>query len=310
VYVSYEKTKEFLPGYVRSTEIHRRDKNVLKEILTTIKHTCMLTEHANHYDVKHGPYKKFNQLGVLQMEGSYWHGAKIGTWKTYGEDGALLKATFHEKPEVAPGTISIFYEDGTLFQQGIAVNHKSEGEWKFFDKQGRHERSEFYKNGIETGERKIFYPRTGQLWQSYHRKRYKELENRLTEYYRNGNVKIKIDYTNGIYDGLYEKYSEDGTLELTYHYSMGKLNGLSTEYDKSGLILKQGNYELGNKVGPWKSYSQKLNCYSIFDFGNGQYSEEERKKRFLDPANRHYEDLDGKLLNKEELFLIIVSYAH
>lgn len=301
VYISDEATNEYLADYIISTAIRRHDKGVMREVLTTLKHTCMLIEHPSHYEIKHGPYKKFNDTGVLQVEGNYWHGAKIGTWRKYKAGGELASEKNYEYPVAAEDSISIFYENGILRQQGKTINKKAEGDWKFFNKDGVHERSEFYKDGMDTRERKRFYTQTGQLLTSYFIKRNGKYENRLTEYYSNGNVKVKIDFSNGKINGIHEKYAKNGRPKMKCNYKMGKLDGMYSVYDNSGLIIEQGRYEFGQKMGRWKKYVETYNCYRIFDFGSDRRPEGYTEINFSMLENLLFEDLDGNVLSKDEI---------
>jgi len=93
-----------------------------------------------------------------------------------------------------------------------------------------------------------------------------KLEGTLINYYCNGNIKRKGEYSNGLYNGKWEQWAEDGKKLYEVHYqndtlcgdfltwySTGVLkqkglyaenskSGLCTEYDEAGMIIKKMNY--------------------------------------------------------------------
>ena len=60
-----------------------------------------------------------------------------------------------------------------------------------------------------------------------YRKTYNDKNSYLEEFwYESGYLKERIEWKNGLKDGVYEKFNESGTLKIRAKYHNGKLHGL------------------------------------------------------------------------------------
>lgn len=73
-------------------------------------------------------------------------------------------------------------------------------------------------------------------------------------YTNNGNVECKLNYKNGVRNGLKENYDSDGATWLREEYKDGKKDGTSEMYS-SGKISSKTEYKKGKKDGLSISYS-------------------------------------------------------
>ncbi len=75
-----------------------------------------------------------------------------------------------------------------------------------------------------------------------------------TEYYPNGNIRIKGTYKNNLRDSVWEYYFENGKLWSTGTFKNGKSNGIFTIYNKDGSIYMKSSYKNGKPDGKWSFY--------------------------------------------------------
>ena len=74
--------------------------------------------------------------------------------------------------------------------------------------------------------------------------------------YDNGQLKAKINYTDGKYDGLSEGYYKNGQLKSKRYWKDGKLDGLEEGYYKNGQLGFKGYWKDGKKDGPLVYYNE------------------------------------------------------
>ncbi|MCX7905490.1 MAG: hypothetical protein N2446_02165 [Elusimicrobiales bacterium] len=129
------------------------------------------------------------------------------------------------------GFIRRFYNNGvitatqTISFDGIIVSSSGfikDGIYYEYDESGNIVSERFIKNGVENGV--------------------------LTEFYRDGRVKARIDYKDGKVDGKAIFYNHNSKPVLERSYSKGVLDGFSIEYDLEGNVKSKVLYSLGKIV--------------------------------------------------------------
>lgn len=75
-----------------------------------------------------------------------------------------------------------------------------------------------------------------------------------TDYYPNGNIRIKGTYKNNLRDGLWEYYFENGKIWSTGTFKNGKSDGIFTIYNKDGSLFMKSSYKNGKPDGKWQFY--------------------------------------------------------
>ncbi|MDC1064416.1 hypothetical protein OAP98_00235 [Flavobacteriaceae bacterium] len=143
----------------------------------------------------------------------------------------------------------------------------------------------------------------------------------LVEYFDDEKTQLKerIDYKEGLKDGLSEEYNKNGQLEesvtykegeeeeevkYTYHvngqlfskgtYKDGNLDGLYEEYYVNGQLFSKGTYKDGKEDGQWESYHE-----------NGQLRSRGTFKDGNEDGQWEYYDENGKITDRRILFEII-----
>lgn len=82
-----------------------------------------------------------------------------------------------------------------------------------------------------------------------------------------GQLKMEVNYNEGIIQGVLKEYHDNGQLRLEANYTDGKLNGSIREYYSSGQLKYEGAYNNGIPVGIHKEYESNGQLKSQHDFG-------------------------------------------
>ncbi|MFP5436249.1 MAG: hypothetical protein ACLGH8_00500 [Bacteroidia bacterium] len=179
---------------------------------------------------RHGQWKgMYEGTKHPRFEGTFNHGKETGTFKFYtNTDKPILKAT---RVFAADGSCltTFFDEKGAKVSEGREVNHKQDGEWKYYHQGGGKIMAvEMYKDGKLNGFRKVFFT--------------------------NGAVTEECNYVNGLKQGVYKKYNEKGVVLEESNFTDGVYNGPAVFRDDYGNKGSEGLYKNDLKVGVWKIY--------------------------------------------------------
>ena len=71
------------------------------------------------------------------------------------------------------------------------------------------------------------------------------LEGELISYHKNGNPKVKANYTKGREQGKAFEYADDGGLHIEMSYKDGRLDGDLIQYYKNGNPKTKTSYSVG-----------------------------------------------------------------
>lgn len=215
-------------------------KNMTKTALFFISAFCTTLTFAqqpkeNQLDAngkRHGQWKgMYEGTTHPRYEGTFDHGKETGTFKFYtNTDKPILKAT---RIFAADGSCltTFFDEKGAKVSEGHEVNHKQDGEWKYYHKGGAKVMSvELYKDGLLNGFRKVYFP--------------------------NGAIAEECNYVKGLKQGGYKKYNEKGIVLEESYFVDGKYNGPAVFRDDYGNKGAEGVFKNDLKVGTWKIYKE------------------------------------------------------
>lgn len=179
---------------------------------------------------KQGDWKKTDKEGRLVYEGKFINDKPAGRF-TYYDTTGKVRAFSEFSENGAKCFTTAFYKGGGKMSEGLYVNEKREGLWKFYNEEGVLVADENYVNGIAEG-----------LWKTY---------------YQNGALLEEITYKNGEKEGPWKQYFFDGPLKLSARYKQGKLEGLATFYYASGRVMVSGPYTNNFKDGVWIHLNEK-----------------------------------------------------
>jgi len=129
---------------------------------------------------------------------------------TYYSNGKTKSEGCHSvKDTLKQGPWRLYYNTGKMNAEGSYFYGKMHGEWKYYNfNTGTLEKSERWKDGIQQGEQREFYP-TGQLFRSIYFIN-GVYDGASTSFHTNGKLKSKGLYNAGIPEGVWEDFDEQG----------------------------------------------------------------------------------------------------
>lgn len=125
-------------------------------------------------------------------------------------------------------TIDALHYDGNV-QNGMA-----NGIWRTYYENGNVFVSANYMQGYLNGKAYFYYNTTKETKLADVDYKMDKIDGYYIEYYRNGNMKSKIEYSDGEKHGECQYFHENGKLRLSSKYKHGKRSGKSTVYDENG----------------------------------------------------------------------------
>lgn len=180
--------------------------------------------------LKQGKWKKTDAAGRMVYEGFFVDNQPAGLF-TYYDTTAKIRAT-SEFSEKGTKAYTIAYNRlGKKSSEGLYLNEKREGTWKYYNDEDFLVSEEYYENGVPVG-----------TWKNY---------------YQNGNLLEEINYKNGLKHGPWKQYFFDGPLKLSAAYDNGKLEGLATFFHPNGRVKISGPYKNNFKDGVWMHLNDK-----------------------------------------------------
>ena len=99
------------------------------------------------------------------------------------------------------------------------------------------------------------------------------------EYHKNGNVKRRIEFKNGVLDGVVENFREDGKLKHMETWKDKDLHGFTKTYDEKYGSVSTGFFNNRHESGEWDTYDKNgvLVAKLVFDGKGNLFSKIENK---------------------------------
>lgn len=196
-------------------------------------------QQLNHTDskgLKQGPWKTYYGNQKLKSEGSYKNNRPLGMFKLYFSNGSL-KAEMDYKEDMKTCAAVLYDSLGKKMAEGIYIDRKKEGEWKYFSEEtGTLRSTETFKADVLNGPYKVFYRDTANT----------------------GAIMEEGMYVNGLKEGQVKQYYSDGKPHSTFTYKAGIASGPVMFYYPSGAKQVQGSHdEEGRRHGLWIRYDEK-----------------------------------------------------
>jgi antitoxin component YwqK of YwqJK toxin-antitoxin module len=186
---------------------------------------------------KHGVWKgAYAESKRPRYEGTFEHGKEVGTFKFFDDTKAKTVIATREFNAKDGSAYTIFYnQSGHKVSEGREVNHLYEGEWKYY-----HENLpdimtlENYKAGKLNGKRTVYYRGSGVKGEE--------------------NIAEEANYSNGLKNGSYKKYTMKGVQLEDSNYKNDALDGPAVYKDPLGNLVSKGIFKNGQKTGVWEFY--------------------------------------------------------
>ncbi len=205
---------------------------------------------TNAQGKKEGKWVQNHRNGKIKYEGVFKNGVPIGEFKRYNEKGKLSSTLVYSEDGLRTAAY-LYQENGKRLATGVYVNQKKDSLWRFFDKDGVLFAEENFKEGIQHGLSKEYYP--------------------------NGNIHFERNYEEGKIVGLYKEYYPNGQLRSKKTYENGNPTGAIVIYYDNGVPKIMGRYNQGLKNGTWKFYDRRAKIVKTEEHENGNmiYTSEE-----------------------------------
>ncbi|MEE1202866.1 MAG: hypothetical protein UHN59_01050, partial [Bacteroidales bacterium] len=160
-------------------------------------------------------------------------------------------------------------------ERGNFVSGKMNGNWEVFYPDGIRKTQTTYKDDLKNGV-EILYDENGDIYQKAF---YSEgVLNGLWEKYLNGTLVEKGIYHMGKKDGKWIFYAANGYKQREQEFSEGKPDGKWVEYYSTDKKSAEGEYKNGIKNGTWKNYDRSGKVLSSTTFSDGKKIKESVNK--------------------------------
>jgi len=204
----------------------------------------------NQVDVKgrkQGFWKKKDAEGILLYEGHFKDDQPVGEFIYYYPDGKR-RTTLNHLPDGKTAQSVSYHPNGKTMAEGVFLEKKKDGHWKYYNDAGSLASEEYYSAGIPVS-----------CWKVY---------------YEGNKVMEEVCYTNGKKEGPWKQYYPTGTLKSESGYSSGQLQGVAKFYYPDGSLMARGSYQADIRTGTWENFKQNGQKESEFIFENGTLIEE------------------------------------
>ena len=156
-------------------------------------------------------------------------------------------------------------EEDSFMKKGNQQN----GEYTEWYPNGNLSEHGFYKNGKKDGVYEVYNDRLGYL---YSRVNYKEgVQDGLSEYFHsNGNLLSRTYWKDGRLEGKREIFYGNGSLNYIRHYKNGNYDGLTASYNNDGSPIELMEYKDGQPHGKHEIYypnGKQVNVVEYYDDG-------------------------------------------
>ncbi len=235
-------------------------------------------ESVGSYEKGHqtGQWKEYYSNGKLRRIRNFINGFLIGKSTTYHLNGRIMLAGSYDDNGEKIGVWKKYHSDEKLIGISICKNGKEfkNGEWKYYDEDGKIKKIENYNYGVKTGK-----------WEFY-------------DYY--GSIYSIEYYKNGKETGEWKMFNANGQIKSIKNFSNGKLNGLRKEHYSTGVVITK-NYKDDRLHGEWNSCKENGVCFEI-----GYYKHDEKHGNWTDFYDNG--QIEKVQLWKENKLMEVISY--
>jgi antitoxin component YwqK of YwqJK toxin-antitoxin module len=217
-----------------------------------------------NFDTQDSIYRKWNENGILLLEGYYYMGVPSGEWKEFYDDGTPKSVTLYE--DTLEKLISFWIPDSVHSQTVI----KGTGTKYTIYNTGDLKELVNYKDSLKHGP-SFDWSISGVALVEAHYK-YGILDSNWIQRYSSGQLQKTCNYSNGILDGAYATYYENGDPNTEGSYAAGQKNGFWRWHTENGTVDMEGTFENDLQHGDWKYFFETGQLSYNAHFDNGMRS--------------------------------------
>jgi uncharacterized protein len=239
----------------------------------------------------------------------------VGEWKFYLENGSYGgKGYFNDKGE-RQDTWTWYYQNGQIkevgnYSQGLLqgenlgyyengrpkyvanfLNDKLDGEYLYFNERGAMMQKKNFKAGELEGLFQSFFAVGEELLEFHVPYKADKIEDKLIEYYANGEIYEEGIYRDGELNGSEKSYNFNRSLFSEIKYENGQPVGEYKTYYSNQNIKESGQYLDGVFHGPFKTYFFDGTLASELNYNKGELH---GLYRFYDKDGKLYHDYEYK----------------
>jgi antitoxin component YwqK of YwqJK toxin-antitoxin module len=216
-----------------------------------------------------GPNKVFYRDGSLALEASWEEGEPHGVHRSFYADGAKSSETSFEHGKIVGDQVR-WFPDGVVKSRS---NHND----------GVFTHTEWYSSGkvkTEVGAAgPVVNPPEGIIF----------------EYYDNGAVRSRIEYTNGLKHGRFELFYKDGGRWESAYYLLGVQEREHKRWWKNGKPALEASYVKGQREGSYKRWYADGQAWEDSTYREGRLHGHFQKWWKNGAVAHDYHYIDGKL---------------
>ena len=194
--------------------------------------------------LKQGLWEKKYPNGNLMYTGRFADDKPTGEWIRFHENGKIKAKICYNGDRASA---RLFDSQGKLIAQGIYMNQKKEGAWKYFNND-RLVSEENFINGLKSGICRTFYE-TGEILEESEWENGKQ-EGKYQLFYTNGKPYLQCKMTNGRRNGLCIISFPNGRQELVAAYKNNLRHGEWKYHNEQGDFLYTLVYQNGFLLNP------------------------------------------------------------
>jgi antitoxin component YwqK of YwqJK toxin-antitoxin module len=180
---------------------------------------------------KQGNWSKSDENGNLIYNGTFKDNIPQGTFTYYYPNGKVRSILEYSTNGKSAKAVN-YHPNGKKMAEGLYVETKKDGMWKYFNDLEIISAEENYKTGVPEGVWKTYYDQ-GQLLEEVSYLAGKK-EGKSTQYFMEGKPKAESNYHNNLLNGSIVYWSLDGKELLTGTYHNDLKDGLWTIFKPDG----------------------------------------------------------------------------
>lgn len=261
---------------------------MIRILIVILLFPLLSTSQPNQVDTqgnKQGAWIGEYDDGEIKFKGQFENNIPVGSFTFYYPSGEVMSKIEYQNEGQAD--VVFLHKDGIKKAAGKYLNQKKEGNWNFYDTEGKIAAIDTYVKGQKNGLSKVYYDngkvsetvnwnlgkREGLTTEYFKDGKKKsesnyvddELQGRSMVFFPNGQFKTVGKYVDGVKNGTWMYYNQDGKEHFRESYDQGKrissipMNGtFKTYYEGDIEIMKNEiTYKNGKKDGPFKEFYKK-----------------------------------------------------
>lgn len=235
-------------------------------------------------NIQIGYWEYYDEDGMLIAKGDFDKlGKRTGKWTWYTGLNEVKETAFYVDGKLN-GKNLMLHKNGNTYVNANYKEGKLEDEYKYYNSNGALIQHKYFKGDTLDGIYKSYFKVGEEILEFNIPYKNGLIYGEATEYYSNGQIYSKTNYSGGKITGVQTQYYIDGGISSEINYNNGVYEGSYKTYHKNGEVSQLGQCKEGAYDGSWKQYYPNGILQSEFSYKNDK----------LTGISKNY-DTDGKL---------------